>query len=560
MGRELPQGRRVGNYTVERLLSKSGLKAVYAARQANTDRVCILTVFHIDPDAAPWARFQREVEQIGQLRHPGLIEVLDLGISGAGLPYLVTESLAGETLQHRLRRSGALTVPQVLAVARQIGAALHAGHGIGVLHRGVRPDQIFIVSQDAAASSSQSPSPSPSIEDEEPPFERVKLLGYGEGHLWEETLSWLGLVGDPDYLAPEQILGHPLDVDPRADQYALAVVLYQSLTTSRPFHGDSVGNTLMQVVRGAPEPLRALRPSTPPHIDSGIARAMARDREARFADVFEFLQALQEGVPLPVGMAELTEPWLSPPPDVEEARRLVLASGGAPAAPLSIGVSAALLAAQSGPVRFPGLSQKEPEAEAAPAAPVSGTLPATGTGPRAVLARATAGGQAVPQVLSDPATLPYSMEAVMQLAVPPPGGAAPAPDAVPEGQVVDLSSSEIVTEPAEEIAAKQDPRAGETEVLARQGQSPGPGQARQLPSIIVDLPTRQIADGDRLPAHVAAPTDDTRVSALASVKAALPGALERISQQLDRRASLAERVGWALAGAGVGGLLMRLLS
>lgn len=560
MGRELPQGRRVGNYTVERLLGKSGLKAVYEARQANTDRACLLTIFYIDPDAAPWARFQHEVEQIGQLRHPGLIEVLDLGISGSGLPYLVTESLLGETLQMRLRRSGALTVPQVLAVARQAGAALHAGHGIGVLHRGVRPEQIFIVAQDPAASA-QVPSSSPSsIDDEEPPFERVKLLGYGEGHLWEETLSWLGLVGDPDYLAPEQVLGHPLDVDPRADQYALAVVLYQGLTTSRPFHGDSVGSTLMQVVRGAPEPLRALRPSTPPHIDAAIARAMARDREARFADVYQLLQALQEGVPLPVGMAELTEPWLSPPTDVEEARRLVLASGGAPAAPLSIGVSAALLAAQSGPVRFPGLTQSEAEAEAPQAA-----APEGGTGPRAVLARARAqaqargasGPQAVPQVLSDPATLPYSMEAVMQLAVPPPAGAAPAQDAVPEAQVVDLSSSEIVAEPAEEIAAAQDPRAGETEVLARSGQ--GPGQ-RQLPSIIVDLPTRQIADGERLPAHVAAPTDDTRVSALASVKAALPGALERISQQLDRRASLAERVGWALAGAGVGGLLMRLLS
>src|SRR5690242_20429301 len=112
MGRELPQGRRVGNYAVERLLSKGGLFAVYAARRARTDRPCTLTVFYLDPEAEPWARFRREVTQLTMLKHPSLVEVLDMGVAHDGTPYMVTEELAGESLGAHLRKSGALTLPE----------------------------------------------------------------------------------------------------------------------------------------------------------------------------------------------------------------------------------------------------------------------------------------------------------------------------------------------------------------------------------------------------------------------------------------------------------------
>lgn len=514
MGRELPQGRRVGNYGIERLLGKDGLSAVYAARQARTDRLCTLTVFQVDPDEEPWSRFRRELEQLAALRHPNLLEILDLGVAHDGTPYLVTESVPGEDLATRLRRSGALTLPEALAVARQAGVALHAAHGIGVLHRGVRPDRLLLIPQDRPPA------------DDEPGFERIKLTGFGVAGLLESTVKGLALVGDPDYLAPEQVLGQSLDVDLRTDQYALAVVLYQALTTSRPFHGDSVGATLVQVTRNVMEPLRALRPDIPSHVDATLARALAKDREARFPDMAALLDALQEGVPLPLGMQELTGPWLEPPPDLEAARQRVLAAGAVPVAPLSLGVSAALELAQ----------RRQIEADA------------------------------VPQVIGDSATVPVSMEAVMQLAVP----AEPAPSTrqpAPSGERELLQAPEIIEEFTED--GRPVPRKGETEVTSQVIISEREG-AGKLPSIIVDLPTRP-TDGEHLPRGVAAPHDPTRLSPHAGAAAgSLARGLTEHTPQMGTtgpaprlfdqgRAGLGERLAWAAGGLGVGWLLTHFM-
>lgn len=582
MGRELPQGRRVGNYAVERLLARGGLWSAYLARQTRTERLCTLTVFHLDPEDEPWLRFRRELEQLAHLRHPSLLEVLDLNVAHDGAPYQVTEHLDGHDLGARLRGSGALTLPDALGVIRQVGAALHAGHGVGILHRDVRPGNVLLI-------------PPKRADD----FLRAKLLGAGVGRLLESTVSGLALVGDPDYMAPEQILSHPSQLDPRADQFSLAVLLYHALTTSRPFHGDSVGATLAQVTRGDAEPLRALRPDVPEGVEAAVTRAMSRDREARFPDLQAFLQALQEGVPLPLGMAELTEPWLSPPADVEAARRLVLATGAEPAAPLSLGVSAALeLAARSGPSALGARhADDEPEAHGpaqahghggpaqahrhdgpaqahghdGPAAAPPHERPSAEAGaPAAPHERPVSGQSAVPQPMGEeaPATLPHSMQDVMRLAVPPPAAGAEegavtseagadatlrtasGPPVTQEDE--DLGALEIVAEYTED--GRPVPQVGETEVVTRPYRSGDP-----LPSIIVDLPTRPVTDGDRLPPGVAAPNDATRASP--HLRGDGPAdLLGRLRDQMERRANLAERLGWALVGACAGGILMRLLS
>ncbi|MCS6912983.1 MAG: protein kinase [Myxococcales bacterium] len=520
MGRELPQGRRIGNYAIEHLAARGGLYSVYRARQARTERLCLLTIFHLDPDAGPWAAFRREMEQLNQLRHPSMLEVLDLGEAHDGTPYLVTEWVEGEDLGVRLRQRGALTLPEALAVARQVGAALHAGHGIGVLHRDVRPDHIHILGEDEG-------------------FLRVKLGRVGVARLLEHSAGDLALVGSPEHMAPEQVLGHPLEVDSRADQYALAVVLYQALTTSRPFRGDSVGATLVRVIRGEAEPLRALRPDVPASVEYALARAMARDREVRFPDMQAFVQALQEGIPLPMGLAELTEPWLSPPADLEAARRLVLATGAEPAAPLSRGLSSALEeVVRSGPLRLGSLAAQEPEEE-----------PSAG---------------AVPEEMDTAATVPHSMQEVMQLAVPPAPDAVPAEaDAtapmtaapmLPPGEESDsVTSLEIVAEYG--VDGRPLPLSGER-VVRVLPEAPQPA----LPSVIVDLPTRSV-EGERLPQGVAAPNDPTQMSPhqRADGGQSVPAG-QRLLALLERRATLAERLAWAVAGACVGGLLMHLLS
>lgn len=549
MGRELPQGRRVGNYAVERLLGKGGLSAVYAARQALIERPCVLTVFHLDPEADPWLRFRREVEQMNALKHPAVIETLDVGTTFDGIPYLVTELIPGEDLATRLRTSGALTLAEALALSRQVGAALHAAHAVGVVHRDIRPGTLFLVSPDPET---------------EPTFERVKVLGFGVGRLLMSTVSGMALVGAPEYMAPEQILGNDLDVGPRADQYALAVVLYQALTTTRPFLGDSVGATLLAVARGESEPLRALRPDIPVHVEDAIHRALSRDPEARFPDLMTFLQALQEGVPLPVGVAELTEPWLSPPSTVEDAEAaeaLLDELGATPAAPLSLGVSAALSLAKRARDQGPELLSMA-DKDGAP----SQRSPGTGGVPQFTMEMASA-------------TMPYSMESVMRLAVPGSGHDPGAPHAINSPEITKDYSGPLefvaeAGEPGEPVDPDGRPLPAKGETLTGAKRS---GPKEVLPSIIVDLPTRPIVDGERLPSGVAAPGEPTRLStgadrttsggdpkgtnpvtALASGEP--PGLFVDLGARLGVPPRLVERVVFALGGACAGGLLVRLLS
>ena len=197
------------------------------------------------------------------------------------------------------------------------------------------------------------------------------MLGFGVTRMLEAALGGTILVGQPEFMAPEQITGFAMEVGPAADQYALGLVIYQALTSSRPFRGDSVGATLLQVVRSVPEPLRALRPDIPAHVEAAVMRALSRDRHARFPSLPAFVAALQGGDALPPGLLELTDPWLRPSPRADAAQQRALAVSGA--APSFQSVALGLTNANSG----------------------------------------------VPEIVEDSATVPNTMEEVMRLAVPP---------------------------------------------------------------------------------------------------------------------------------------------
>jgi serine/threonine-protein kinase len=364
MGKELPQGSRVGAYAIERLLKRTGLAEVYAARQVlPSERACRLTLFNVDPDSEPWERFSREAAQLKALEHPGIAELREVGKSDSGQPFLVHMLPEGEDLAERLRRAGALTTSEALSLATQVAAALHAAHGIEVLHRDLYPENIFLVERSKTTRVA---------EGEELPFERVQVMGFGVSRMLEAALGGTLLVGQPEYMAPEQITGFAMEVGPAADQYALGLIVYQALTASRPFRGDSVGATLLQVVRSVPEPLRALRPDIPAHIEGAVMRALSRDRLARYPSLPAFVEALQGPDALPVGLGERTNPWLKPSARADAARQRALTVGGAAPSFQSVAL---------------GLSN--------------------------------AGGEGVPEVVEDQATVPNTMEEVMRLAVPP---------------------------------------------------------------------------------------------------------------------------------------------
>ncbi len=362
MGKELPQGSRLGAYAIERMLLRTGLAEVYAARQVvPTERPCRLTVFNVDPDSEPWERFSREAAQLKALEHPGIAEIREVGKSEAGAPFIVHMLPEGEDLAARLRKGGALTTREAVTMARQVAAALHAAHGIEVIHRDLTPENIFLVERAKSIKVADG---------EEPPFERVQVLGFGVSRMLEAALGGTMLVGEAEYMAPEQITGFAMEVGPAADQYALGLIVYQALTASRPFRGESVGATLLQVVRSVPEPLRALRPDIPAHLEAAVMRALSRDRLARYPTLAAFIEALQGEDAAPAGLAELTDAWLRPSARADAARQRALTVSGAAPSFQSVAL---------------GLSS----------------------------------GGGVPEIVEDSATVPNTMEEVMRLAVPP---------------------------------------------------------------------------------------------------------------------------------------------
>lgn len=387
MGKELPLGSKLGPYTIERVVARTGLCEIYQAlgqalgapdspakdsssstakdspsggegTTAREVRPCRVTVFHVDPDGEPWRRYERESQALKALAHPCIAELRELGTTPGGAPYVVHTLTPGEDLAARLRRAGALTTREALVLARQVGAALHAAHGIEQQHRDLQPEHLHLCPP---------PPPEPGAE---PGFERVLVLGFGQSRLLEGEVDGALLIGRAEYMAPEQINGFSIEVGPAADQYTLALILYQALTASQPFRGESVGASLLKVVRTAPEPLRALRPDIPVHVEAAIMRALSKDRLVRFPDLPAFLLALQGDEPIAPGLGELTDPWLKSGGSTEAARQRALAIEGTASSLQNV---------------VAGLQAMEP----------------------------------VPVVIEDQATVPNTMEDVMNLAVPP---------------------------------------------------------------------------------------------------------------------------------------------
>lgn len=290
MGRELPQGTTVGVCTIERLRERRGLYDVYSAT-GPAGQACRVSVFHVDPDGQPWLHFVAESQQIQTLSHPCLAEVVETAVTSSGLPFQSVRLGSGEALSERLRRSGALTTTEALSCAQQLGSALSALHSLDLLHRGLSPERIFVSEGDSAIKP------------------RVRLLDVGVTRLLDDAVPG-GMWGSPEYKAPEQLTGFSIDVGPASDEYALALVLYQSLTSSRPFKADSAAATILQVVRGGAEPLRVLRPDIPKAVDAAVMRALAKERTGRFASIAEFLTALQGSEPIDRAVDDLVGPWL----------------------------------------------------------------------------------------------------------------------------------------------------------------------------------------------------------------------------------------------------------
>jgi eukaryotic-like serine/threonine-protein kinase len=268
---------------MEALLASGGMGAVWAARDLPLDRPVAVKVlgpaFADDGRAAE--RLRREARAAGRLEHPSIARVLDQG-EHEGRPYLVMELLEGESLAERIDRAGPMAPAEAARVVAEVAEALEAAHRAGVIHRDVKPGNVFLASDGA-----------------------VKVLDFGIALAAGETALTTGdLIGTPAYLAPERVLGHR--ATPAADVYALGVVLYELVAGRRPFEAASDIELAMAHVHARPTPLALVAPSTPPFLAAACEQAMSRDPAARprsaaaFADLLRAPTASPPTRPLPV--------------------------------------------------------------------------------------------------------------------------------------------------------------------------------------------------------------------------------------------------------------------
>ena len=282
-----------GTYRIARLIGRGSMGTVYEAAHLRLPRrfaVKILVKAH-SPDQRAVARFQQEAEVTSQLGHPNIVEVLDFNFTENGLPFIVMELLAGEDLDTRLQRVGRLAPAEAEAVLEQVASALTATHEKGVVHRDLKPQNIFLCQGGDG-------------------LERVKVVDFGiskvlgqSGNLTTADM----VVGTPFFMSPEQALGKKELVDGRTDVFAMGVILYNMLAGELPFDGESIPNVLYNIVHGERPSLLELCPGLPVAVEQVVARALAIDpagRQQTMAALHqEFVAALHQGIVPAMGAA-----------------------------------------------------------------------------------------------------------------------------------------------------------------------------------------------------------------------------------------------------------------
>jgi hypothetical protein len=211
-------------------------------------------------------QFLREAQIIGQLSNPCIVQLYDVGIDEQGTPFLVMEYVAGKTLDDHLVPS-TLTTPRACAWAADLAGALGIAHRAGIIHGDVKPGNILVTAEN-----------------------KVKLGDFGIARFASQISGSGQLMGTPAYLAPEQIQGEPQD--PRSDQFALGIVLYQMLTGVKPFDGSSLGAVCAQILNADPAAPSRHNPEVPPALDRIVARCLAKNPKDRFAHCDELASAL----------------------------------------------------------------------------------------------------------------------------------------------------------------------------------------------------------------------------------------------------------------------------
>jgi serine/threonine-protein kinase len=298
-------GRTINDrFRLTSLIARGGMGRVYRAEQALLGRICAVKV--LDPasvggaDAALDRRFLLEATVTSRLNHPNIVTVFECGRTSDNIHYMAMEYLAGRTLGRAIRASGRLSEDRTMHIARQTCRALREAHAAGVVHRDLKPTNVFLLDRD-----------------DEVDF--VKVLDFGlvtqvASERREELTEKNLLLGSPRYMAPEQIRGER--VDARADVYALGIVLYEMMTGRVPFEGPGNAKILTSHLNEPAPPMRLTHGVSPsPPMERLILRCIEKNADRRFRSMVEVLAAL-DALTAPVGSVGRLGSW----PEVRRAR------------------------------------------------------------------------------------------------------------------------------------------------------------------------------------------------------------------------------------------------
>ena len=276
-------GRSLGPYELLARLGAGGMGTVYRAahRRLRQQRAVKVLPSSLAADPTFIQRFEREARLAAELRHPNIVVVHDVD-DEAGTYYIAMELLEGRSLRDLIRDEAPIPIERALSLLDQLGSALDFAHARGVVHRDVKPANIFV-------SATASPNGPPGGER----TDHLTLVDFGIARAADGTvLTGTGIVGTPEYMAPEMLRGE--GAGESADLYALGIVAYELLAGRAPFSGTNTPAVMYAHVHTPPPPLRSIRPELPPAIEAVISRQLAKRPDARYRSAREFVGALRE--------------------------------------------------------------------------------------------------------------------------------------------------------------------------------------------------------------------------------------------------------------------------
>ena len=271
------EAKKFGRYEVRDTIGRGAMGVVYLAEDPVIGRQVAIKVVESHEGLEDFeleqlnARFEREFQSAGSLSHPNIVSVHDVGLQD-GNTFIAMEYVQGESLSSVLAANRAFSFKEIADMAAQLSSGLDYAHEFDIVHRDIKPANILITRDG-----------------------RPKITDFGVAKVATTTLTRTGtVVGTPAYMSPEQVTGHP--VAGTADQFSLAVMLYQMLTGERPFSGENPTTIMYKIVHEEPPPPSALNVTVPAAVDTALLRALAKNPVDRYPTCTDLANALRDAL------------------------------------------------------------------------------------------------------------------------------------------------------------------------------------------------------------------------------------------------------------------------